>query len=202
MALEVIFNLNDAEWCPQIYQLIKRIDPDGELPQPHIWVKCSEFLLRHRYRFSEILQQLANAHRHSLAEAAVLALEHGSKDTLQLFRRALRSSVPLNRIVASAVLAIIDQTWCRQELVKVLEESTDHEQTAECRAALIECHSAQLHQVVLDWEAQNPFEAESSGKYANMKDLMIHQAPEMIRWEMQSWHDRGMKLRTAPTPVE
>jgi len=129
------------------------------------------------------------------AEAAVLALEYEPDCALKLLRQALRSSIPYSRIVGSAVLAIIDQPWSRRELAKVLEESDDQERTAECRAALLETHSADSHELVRRWEERNPHEPEV-GEWITMGELSLRGMSHRIQFEMEQWHDRVLPLRS------
>ena len=91
---------------------------------------------------------------------------------MDLFRRALGSEIPLNRISAAAALAIIDQPWSRSELASVLEECNDQVMTAECRSALLQTHSQECHRTVMEWESRNPHEPEY-GDWMTMDEMAI-----------------------------
>lgn len=193
-ALDVIERRDDPAWCPALFDLFRRLDPGGQLPQPYLWSECLGFLLRHDYRTKEIRASLSRAVGNSLGDAALLALEHDPAQALPLFRRALRSHIPATRITAAAVLALVDRPWSRRELLAVLSETDDQEATADCRAALLECHDEEARQAVAAWEEANPHEPEP-GPWITMKEIMLRNRPEWIRYEMTKLHDRVMKVR-------
>lgn len=197
-ALHIIANMDSSEWGPAVYDLLQRVDPAGELPQPHIWLRSVEYLLRRNFP-DQMRRRLAEAAAQSIGEAAVLALELAPEQALRLFRRALRSKIPHNRIVAAAALAVLDQEWSRRELMQVLTESNDQVATAECRAALMETHSQEAQQFVQKWEARNPHEPEQ-GEWITMQDMMLQNCSGTIRWEMAELHDRVLPLRTIVPP--
>lgn len=103
-------------WCEDVYTLFRRLDPHAQLPEPYLWCESISFLLRHGYRAEEIAAALPSVGRQMVGEAALLSMEHAPQHAIELFRRALRSSIPANRMTAAASLALIDQPWSRQEL--------------------------------------------------------------------------------------
>jgi hypothetical protein len=143
---------------------------------------------------------LAGAGGIAVGEAALLALEYDLRTAPSLFRRALRSNIPMNRTAAAATLALIDRLWSRRELLAVLRESNDQETTAACRAALLECHDVDAHTAVLSWEEANPHEPET-GRFISMKEMMLRHTSSQLRYEMEQLHDRVMKIRDRE-PVE
>lgn len=193
-ALRIIRRRDDAGWCPAIYRLFRRLKPDGEIPQPHLWVECQRFLLRHGYRTQAMKESLSRAGGVSVGEAALLAMEHDPGRALTLFRRALRSSIPANRTEAAAILALIDRPWSRGEMLAVLSESDDQHATADCRAALMECHDEEAHRAVLAWEEAYPHEAEP-GPWITMGEMMLRNRSQWVRWEMENLHERVMPVR-------
>ncbi len=193
-AVEIIRRRDDPAWCPALHGLFRRLDPEGELPRSHLWAECLKFLLRHGHRADAMRKALASAGGIAVGEAALLALEYDSDRTLPLFRRALRSPIPMNRTVAAATLALIDRPWSRRELLAVLGELDDQEATAECRAALCECRDEQAHLAVWGWEARHPHEPEP-GPYITMGEVMLRNRSQWIRWEMEQLHERVMKIR-------
>jgi hypothetical protein len=198
-ALKVIAASEDATWCRPVHSLWIQVDPGGPLPNPYIWVTCAELLLRRGHRVDEVCRQLQKADAQTLGEAALLALEYAPEYALTLFRRALRSEIPINRIVAASVLAILDQPWSRREMLRVLEESTDQLASAECRSALMETHDDEAHQVVTRWEEVNPREPEH-GRWITVDEFMLRNNSETIRWEMEERHDRVMQLKGRVPP--
>jgi len=143
----------------------------------------------------------------------LLALEHAPELALAIFRKTLRSAVPANRTMAAAILALIDRPWSRRELIGGMESSEDQMLTADCRAALLECHDEAAHQAVKDWEARNPHEPETGtfvtiedrefGPCYSFQELSLRHRSEHVRWEMQRLHDRVMRIRdrVPPEPV-
>lgn len=193
-AVQIIQVRDDPPWCPSIYDLFRRLDPAGGLPQPYLWAECQRFLLRHGYRCEVMRGALIRADGVAVGEAALLAMEHDPGQALPLFRRALRSPIPINRCVAAAVLALIDRPWSRGELLAVLRESDDQQATAECRAALLECHDAEAREAVLAWEEANPHEPEP-GPWITMTEMALRNCPRRVRSEMERLHDRVMMVR-------
>jgi hypothetical protein len=199
-ALEIIQRQDDPVWCDAVFRLFRQLDPSGELPAPFLWVRCQAFLLHHGYRAEEMRASLADAGGIAVGEAALLALEYDPRTALSLFRRALRSNIPMNRTAAAATMALIDRPWSRRELLAVLRESNDQEATSACRAALLECHDVDAHTAVLGWEESNPHEPET-GRFISMKEMMLRHCPASLRYEMEQLHDRVMKVRDRE-PVE
>jgi hypothetical protein len=199
-ALEIIQRHDDPVWCDAVFRVFRRLDPSGELPEPFLWVRCQEFLLHHGYRAREMRASLVDADGIAVGEAALLALEYDPRGALPLFRRALRSNIPMNRTAAAATLTLIDRPWSRRELLAVLRESNDQEATAACRAALLECHDVDAHTAVLSWEEANPHESET-GRFISMKEMMLRHSSSQLRYEMEQRHDRVMNVRDRE-PVE
>ncbi len=75
-AIEVIGCRSDAFWCPAVYRLIQRLDPDGPSPEPYLWSLCVEYLLIHEYRPEETRAFLSGAGGPKIGTAAPLALEY------------------------------------------------------------------------------------------------------------------------------
>lgn len=201
-ALELLLKRNDKTWCPLIHEFYQQFNPAGsedEFPSPHIWGQCLEFLFRHQYSFPEAAEVFSNVHQHCLGEAVVLALEYRPSQALKLFRAALRSEIPNNRMIAAAVLALVDQPWSRQELLDTFSESDESDQTSECRAALLETQCSQAHQVVLDWQARHPFQRESD-EWMTVEEMRIQSLPVYLQWEMDELRERILPLRNVILP--
>lgn len=198
-ALDILFEMNDGSWCDEIWNLLGRTDPDGDLPQPHIWHTCLEYLTLHSSDREGVRLNLLKTSRHEIGEAAILALQHFPEEALGLFRKALYSKVPDNRIIAASALALIDQPWSHEELLAVLRNSDDQEMTAECRAALREIPRPKLHQVVDEWESQNPHATET-GELISMEEYALQRTQDYIRIEMEFLHDRVLPMRTIAPP--
>jgi hypothetical protein len=198
-ALGLIKELGSAPFCPQIYKLFKRLQPDGPIPEPYVWRECLAIMLDANYRPEEMKRALSKAGGTEIGEAALFALERYLEAALTLFRRALRSRIPLCRCQAAAVMALIDQPWSRRELMAVLAESNDQEQTGECRAALLECHADEATQAVARWNAANPHEPET-GPFITMAEMMLRNCASYVQSQMENLHDRVMKVRGLVPP--
>jgi hypothetical protein len=209
-ALEIIGRQDDPKWCPHVYQLFKRTDPGGRIPEPHVWITSLRFLLRHGYRKEEMYASLRAAGRASIGEAALLALEHAPEHALSLIRRALFSDIPCNRTKMAAILALVAQPWSVRELLRALEVSNDQEKTAAARAALLEIGDTELDKAVLAWEAKNPREA-APGKYLeingrrigpfySMAEVMLMSNTSNVRYEMETLFDRVIKIKDVVPP--
>ncbi|MCA9038893.1 MAG: HEAT repeat domain-containing protein [Planctomycetaceae bacterium] len=191
-SIKIIHELDDPKWCPQLKELMERVTQEPFLGS-HIWLKSAEFILKHDYP-ADIKQQIRENDSIFLGELAVLALRYFPDIAIETFQRALRSDVPANRVHAAAALAIIDQPWSRNELLKVLEESQDQNRTSECRSALAMTHDQACHEAVIEWEQKNPHEPEL-GEYLSMEDDYLRRCDGYIRWEMHDLHDKVLPLR-------
>ncbi len=203
-ALKIIQRRDEPAWDPEIYCLFRRLQPSQELSHAYLWGGCLQLMLKHNYRAEELRRSLTRAEGVSIADVALLALEHAPEHALVLFRRALRSGIPINRSTAAATLALIDRPWSHRELIAVLKESTEQAATAECRAALLECYSEAANQAALAWEDANPHEPEP-GPWISVQEMMLRNCAGWIRHRMEQQHDRVMKVRDrvpteAPAP--
>ena len=193
-ALAVLSSRDDPQWCDAVYGVLQRVQLNGSIPEPYIWRNCAQFLLKHDFETRKVSELLPTARGHELGEVAILALEYAPQYARELFRRALRSTVPHSRIIAAAALAIIDRPWSMKELEDVLHESHDQTPTAECRAALITSHDVQALEVVRMWEERNPHEPET-GPYFTFDELSLRHRDEFLQYEMARYHDRVLPLR-------
>ncbi len=201
-ALEMLLKRNDKSWCPLIHEFYQQFNPAGsadEFPRPVIWGQCLEFLFRHQYPFPEAAEVFSKVHQYCLGEAVVLSLVYQRFHALRILRAALRSEIPNTRMIAAAVLALIDQPWSRQELLSALSESDEQAQTSACRAALLETQSSQAHQAVLDWQARHPFQRESD-EWMTVEEMHIQSLPVYMQWEMDELRERILPLRNVVLP--
>jgi hypothetical protein len=191
--LEIIARLDDPGWCRDLEKLLKRIDPNGSIPQPYIWHAAAKLLLRFG-RAGQLRKTVPKINSNCLGDVALLSLEYFPDLAVNTFWRALRSDIPCNRITAAAALAIIDQPWSRAELLAAIRDSDDHVTTTECRSALMMTHWPEGQEAVLEWEARNP-RAPQEGPFFTMDDMALRQSDETINWEMEKLHDRVIQLR-------
>ncbi len=183
-----------ATWCSEIAALLSRLDPEGPLPHPYLWVAAIRLLLTQGWRKEAVIGLLPRTGGPMLGEAALVALEHAPPLALELLRRALRSTVPANRTTAAAILAIIDRPWSQAELLSILAESDDQTATADARSALAESADPALRQAVLDWEERNPHEPETS-TWISMSEMLLRTRSQWLRHEMEELRDRVLPLR-------
>ncbi|WP_417386356.1 hypothetical protein [Gimesia sp.] len=198
-ALDILLEMENGAWCNEVWSLLDRTDPDGEIPHPHTWYTCLEYLTLHSSDRESIQQKLRMISGHAIGDAAILALKYFPEDSLGLFRRALCSMIPDNRIIAASALALIDQPWSHEELLAVLRNSDDQEMTAECRAALREIPRPELHKIADEWESQNSHKTET-GDWISMEEAALRRAQD-LGVEMESLHDRVLPLRAIIPPV-
>jgi hypothetical protein len=209
-ALEIAAQQDDAQWCPSIYALFCRVNPGGQIPEPHIWMASLKLLLRHGYRTDELFAALPRAQGTQVGEAVLLALEHAPEHALPLIRKALLADIPINRITVSAILALIAKPWSMRELLRALEQSDNQEKTAAARAAILELGDAEAEKAVLAWEQKNPHEEEAGtylelrgrrlGPFYSMAEHMLRDSASRIRYEMDKLHDRVMNVRDVVPP--
>ncbi len=192
-ARKIITRRSEPHWTKAVYRLFRRVDPNGDIPEPHLWKMCAEYLARNGDYSTEVKRSLKTVRRHELGDAALLAMEYAPELALSLFRRALRSAIPYNRTTAAAALAIIDEPWSRAELFAVLRESDDQSATAECRVALMLTHHPEAHQCVANWEGRNPHEPES-GPFISMQEMMLRSRGNYLQYEMEKLHDRVLPM--------
>jgi hypothetical protein len=209
-ALAIAGNLGDPRWCPDIYSLHTRVNPAGEIPQPHIWMTSLKFLMRHGYRVEEMFADLARAGGTEVGEAVLLALEHAPEHALPLIRSGLLSDIPMTRTSIAAILALIGKPWSMSELLRCLEWSDDVEKTADARAAILELADVEAEKVVLAWEQQNPHEEEPGcylevdgrqlGPFFSIREHALKDRAVWLRYEMDKFHDRVMRVRNVVPP--
>lgn len=209
-ALDIIGQENDPCWCPRVYTLLSRVDPAGQIPQPHIWITSLKFLLRHGYRTAEVFAALPKAAGTEVGEAVLLALEHAPALALPLIRTGLLADIPINRSKVAAILALIAKPWSRRELLGALAASDDQEKTADARAALLESGDEEARQAVVAWEERNPHEHEVGsyleiggrrlGPFYTFGEISLKNRASWIRYEMDKLHDRVMKVKDVTPP--
>jgi hypothetical protein len=209
-ALDIIQRLDDVSWCDRVHELFCQVDPAGAAPQPHLWMVALRFLLRHGHRREEVLSALPRAGGSEMGEACLLALEHAPEMALPLIRQTLRSGIPANRTTVAAILALIDQPWSRTELIANLDLWDTQEMTADCRAALLECHDEAAHRAVREWEERNPHQPEAPtflqvgdrehGPFISMGEIMLRNRAQFVRYKMEQLHDWVMKVRDVVPP--
>jgi hypothetical protein len=177
-ALKIVESRDDLRaWCPEVYDLFLRLDPNKPPPHLYLWVRCIHFLLRHGYRKEEVAAALPLASDCVAGDAAVLALEYLPSAALNLFRRGLRS----RSRTAAAALALIDQPWSRAELLAVLHESDDWEATCECRLALGESRDRVAWQAVQAWEDGHPAPDPKKKPFIEVSEALFRSAMDELR---------------------
>lgn len=192
-ALELINESGDSSWCPFVFNLFQKTNPHSGM-DPDIWTACATFLLEQGCETEATIGRFQEIYGFGSTDAALLAMRYAPQHALTLFRDALRSSVPINRIQASAMLAIIDQPWSRKELKAILSDFDDQEMTLYARAALLAGMHEEDHAFVTEWESVNPYEPET-GKYISIREHSIRAKDSTITWYMQKFHDQLWPLR-------
>jgi hypothetical protein len=209
-ALDIIGRQNDSRWCDRVHDLFSRVDPAGQIPQPHIWITSLKFLLRHGHRTPDVLAALPSAGGTEVGEAVLLALENAPELALPLIRKALLADIPINRSQTAAILALIARPWSRRVLLGALAASDDQKKTADARAALLESGDEEAQKAVLAWEERNPHENEVGsylviggrrlGPFYTFGELSLKNRATWIRYEMEKLHDRVIKVREVVPP--
>ncbi len=194
VALEIVAAWDNPNWCPLLLMVLDRLNLNGNTPSPYLWCIAARFLLRHGYKRQRVLRKLSRARWRELGECALIALEHAPELSLPLIRRALRSNVPIDRIIAAATLALIDRPWCHAELATVLRRSDNQLATLECRDALLASHSPKAQQVATDWEAKHP-RPPQVGPWITFEESSFHGRTERMQYYMAELHDRVMAIR-------
>lgn len=188
-----------AAYAETLAELSGRVDPNGPVPAPYIWSTVAELLLNLKSN-ANLQNSFLKIQSHGLSDAAILAMEFNLPCASILVRRALRSTIPYNRIQIASALAIIDLPWCHTELKSVLDETTDQEATTEVRSALLESRSSDVHQWVHAWEQRNPH-SPSNDKYQTMGEWAKQRNDSTIQYAIQVLHDRIYPLRDRFRPA-
>jgi len=199
LALELIEQSENPKWCEPVFQLFRRVSPNRDLPEPHLWAASASILLKNGYQTDFVLLQFERVKNRQSAEAAMLALEYSPSQAKGLFRIALRSPIPHERIIASAALAVIDRSWSRKELIQILSESNDQQMTLYARAALFASPNPEDHSIVEHWEIKNPRNAET-GKYISFDEASVRSRDATVCYYMQKLHNRLWPLRETEVP--
>jgi hypothetical protein len=200
-AITFVCDGNDPAWRDDVWQLLSRIDPAGEIPHAYVGVRCAQYLFKQGHRSELVARKLSQFTNRGSAEAAILALEYAPEYSLSLFRHALRSTVPMERTEGAAALAILDLPWCHTVLGEVLAESTDQAATSECRAALQASRDWDAQQLAANWEMSNP-QKPAKGPYITFEEMSLRNRHEWLQHQMEKWHDRVLPLRDRQPPPE
>jgi len=155
-ALQTLLNRQDPAWSAEVYQVFQRLSPERDIPEPYAWKTAAEILLRTGYKTDDVSKSLLRAENRETGEAALLALEFAPHLAFELFKRALRSTIPHDRIVSAAALAVLDEPWSVKKMIAVLRSSSEREFTCQVRGALVCSSDPAAHQAVLDWEEKHP----------------------------------------------
>jgi hypothetical protein len=194
LLMSIIEKDGEHDWSDGVIAVLRRTDMNGEMPQPAGWVKAAKYLLTRKHAVEEVKQGMLQMRARDMGAAAIVALEHVPEIAVEMFRRALRSSVPYDRSLAAAALAVLDEPWCRDELLAVLQESTDEYATAECRAALNAISDILSLTVVREWELTNLQEPEF-GQPITVQRSMLEGVGDWLRVEMEQIVARVLPLR-------
>ncbi|MCY0991966.1 hypothetical protein OV203_32815 [Nannocystis sp. ILAH1] len=195
LALELI----EPRWRPDLHadavlDRLQRVDPRGEIPQPHIFATCAALLLEHQCQVDAVLARLDDLDDRADARLLTLALAFRAPAALGLLRRALRSRVPMHRGEAAALLAAIDAPWTCRELRTVLAESDDLETTGECRAAL-RCSRDPAARAALDaWERLHPYTPATEPPFTYL-DIQTAQADDDLAYRIEDQADLLARYR-------
>ena len=184
-AMEIVKKTNDPNWCPHVVELLDRLDPQGEIPQPITYSKCLEFLFAQGNLTKHVIDKLVGAGDQSLDEATLLALEYVPSVALPLIRRGLRCDIPYVHKTVAAVLGILDRPWSRRELLAVLEEAREDETIIVYATALRESDDVACREAAMEVDE----------KYAKADSVLMDYARDSVSYEMQELHDRVMPLR-------
>jgi hypothetical protein len=193
-ALEMISTSDDPKWCGELYAVLDRTPSSSADGTPYAQVRCLEFLFRHAYRKVDLRRALSRDWGAMEGEVALIAMEHAPDLALHIVRRALRSSIPLSRQEAAALLAAVDRPWSRRELLAVLDESDDHHLSAAARAGLRLCHDPHAAEALAHWELTH-YRAPIAGRFIKVDEGILRMTDEMVAWHLQEIHDRVMKIR-------
>jgi hypothetical protein len=142
----------DPKWCPTVFEVLREeATRHGRLNPAFV-----DYLTRHDFRAPEVFDLVRAENSPDWLRLIAIALRPGMGHLLRpTLREALDSRNPFDRIPAAAILALINADWCRADLLRRLNASTDWAATAECRAALREYHDSKLTKAVQRWEAAN-----------------------------------------------
>jgi hypothetical protein len=209
-ALEIIGRENDPRWCDSLYRLLRRINPDGQVPEPYLWMTSLRLMIHHGYRRAELIPALAEVGGTEVGKGLLLSLEHAPELALLLIRRGLLHRVPMSRTEVAAILALINMPWSRRELLQALAASNDREETADIRAALIAGGDEAGRRAVLEWEAGTPGVVESErfveidghrfGPHLTSSEFSRAAGDSRIRIKMDILRERVMRLKDVVPP--
>jgi hypothetical protein len=91
--------------------------------------------------------------------AIELALSSAPQLLPKLLRQGIRKK--RGRLIAAAVLGLLDRPWCSEALASVLRESDDCAHTAAVRSILRNSTDPAMQQLVADWEATHRCQPET-----------------------------------------
>ena len=190
-AIEII--AGDPSWAPQVFELLTRHpERSSDLPTGLLL----DYLARHQHRTREAIEALANSDEPSYDVIIPTAVEHATDLLPAFLREALRSSWREDRLVAAAVLALVDNQWSRRELTAMLEESDDLDHTAQCRAALRASRQPEAWRAADQWEASPPETGPLQSTSSRFEcEHLKRGLDRVLGIKTSELHDRVMKIR-------
>ena len=202
-ALRVIAKHWETQWTEAAHRLLTTLDPNIErstyiragesfTQEDDVWFEAAELLLSKGYKTEEICTRLLGIKKNKLGQAARLLLENMPSAAAPLMRAALRSG---DSSIA-AILAVIDEPWCREELLAVLTESSDQWITCAVRAALRASRHPSMHEAVEVWEANHPHHVDTSAGIT-LRESELLNADEKMEFEMDKFHEVAMRIRSS-----
>jgi hypothetical protein len=170
-AVEWLDAMPGAAGSEAVLRLLGRLSPEEDHPAD--MYAAARYLLRRGIERERTVAALLAFARVELvpgyhgnpyaADLAFLALEYVHEHALELVRRALRSSVPISRMMMVTVLFALDRPWCQRELAAALRES-DRKKGAVCLAlALSRSSSDWARAVAARWRRENPPDHDPTG---------------------------------------
>lgn len=154
-------------------------------------VHMARLLLRHGYSSDAVIRVIESDDHQVAGDLALAVLEYAPEHAPGYFRRVLAQGSPFSRAQVAAAMVILAEPWCRSLLLEALENSTDREETAEVRAALVYVGDPEAREALEAWEEQVPAPSPSEGRSITA----LTDSDEMVSVQMAALHDKVLALR-------
>jgi hypothetical protein len=182
----------DASWRVQVGQVFQKSLTEHFFS--HVRDTAALYLAKHGLPADELIRGLMTKPG-QIGPAISLAIDYAPDQLGQLLPGGLHSRFYRDRLMAAAVLGLVDNEWSRKELLAVLTESSSQDATIECRYALRESREPAAHQAVERWEEEHP----DADKEDYLTDRAMYErqggCEQVLRERMRELYDRVRKVR-------
>lgn len=145
-ALAIVGKRGLSNLYPVVLELVHRHGPRGAAPRLGVWWSGLEILLEAGEFVPELIRELESPPHHFALEAANMSIRFAPHLSRQLFQNAIERGAHGSQERAAGILAILDEPWSREVLLKVMTETDDSRALDLCLQTLRESSDHDVRQ--------------------------------------------------------